>query len=118
MPDRGAIPRRPGRRPGPTLHQRRRRAALAGIAALALIAGLAIGSCSGGGTLTKEQQLQAERASQPVSFTVSVSGDLLIHSPLWERALELGGGHYDFAPELKQLRPYVADADLGICHVE
>ena len=48
-----------------------------------------------------------------------MSGDLLIHSPLWERALQLGGGsHYDFAPELKELKPYVADADLGICHVE
>ncbi|MGH2976206.1 MAG: CapA family protein, partial [Solirubrobacterales bacterium] len=85
----------------------------------ALFAGLAIGSCGGGTTLTREQQLQAERASEPVHFTVSVSGDLLIHSPLWERALALGGGDkYDFAPELNQLKPYVAAADLGICHVE
>ena len=54
-----------------------------------------------------------------MKFTVSASGDLLIHSPVWERALALGGGnHYDFAPELKELRPYVADASLGICHVE
>ncbi len=99
--------------------QHRRRAALGGLAAIALILGLAIGSCGGGTTLTREQQLKAERAAQPVHFTVSVSGDLLIHSPLWERALELGdGNHYDFAPELKELKPYVAGADLGICHVE
>ena len=37
---------------------------------------------------------------------------------VWERALALGGGDYDFAPVLKELRPYVAGADLGICHVE
>ena len=119
MPDPKASSRRPRRRPSPALHQRRRRAALAGVAAIALIAGLTIGSCGGATTLTREQQLHAERAAQPVHFTVSVSGDLLIHSPLWERALQLGGGgHYDFAPELKELKPYVADADLGICHVE
>jgi poly-gamma-glutamate capsule biosynthesis protein CapA/YwtB (metallophosphatase superfamily) len=50
---------------------------------------------------------------------VSVSGDLLIHEPVWERALALGGGsHYDFGAELNEIKPYVAGADLGICHVE
>ena len=50
---------------------------------------------------------------------MSASGDLLIHSPVWEEALALGGGnHYDFAGELNELKPYVARADLGICHVE
>ena len=50
---------------------------------------------------------------------VEASGDLLIHSPVWARALALGGGnHYDFAGELRELRPYVAGADLGVCHVE
>jgi capsule synthesis protein PGA_cap len=119
MPDPGPISRRPRRRPSPARHQRRRLAALAAIGGVALVVGLTIGSCSGGTTLTRQQALQAERAAQPVHFTVSVSGDLLIHSPLWERALTLGGGgHYDFAPELNQLKPYVAGADLGICHVE
>jgi poly-gamma-glutamate capsule biosynthesis protein CapA/YwtB (metallophosphatase superfamily) len=119
MPEPRRSSRRDRRRAGPTLVQRRRRAAIAAIAGLALIAGLTIGSCGGPTTLTREQQLQAQRASAPVHFTVSVSGDLLIHSPLWERALALGGGNkYDFAPELNQLKPYVAAADLGICHVE
>jgi poly-gamma-glutamate synthesis protein (capsule biosynthesis protein) len=62
--------------------------------------------------------VKAQRAAEPVPFTVSVSGDLLIHSPVWERALTLGDGDYDFAPELAKLKPYVAGADLGICHVE
>jgi len=60
-----------------------------------------------------------EREAEPVHFTVSASGDLLIHTAVWEQALALGGGsRYDFAGELKELRPYVADASLGICHVE
>jgi poly-gamma-glutamate synthesis protein (capsule biosynthesis protein) len=64
-------------------------------------------------------QHRTQREPRPVRFTVSVSGDLLIHEPVWERALALGGGsHYDFGAELDELRPYVAGADLGICHVE
>jgi poly-gamma-glutamate synthesis protein (capsule biosynthesis protein) len=51
--------------------------------------------------------------------TVSVSGDLLIHTPVWQRALALGGGTaYDFGALLARIKPYVAKADLGICHVE
>jgi Bacterial capsule synthesis protein PGA_cap len=100
-------------------YRRRRFAALAAVAFAALVAGLAVGSSHSGNSLTPQEVVRAERAAQPVHFSVSVSGDLLIHSPLWERALVLGGGnHYDFAPELNQLKPYVARADLGICHVE
>lgn len=93
---------------------------LGAAAVAALAVGLAVGSgTGGGGSLTPEQAVRAEREAEPVSFTVSVSGDLLIHSPVWARALALGGGsHYDFAAELNELRPYVAEADLGICHVE
>jgi poly-gamma-glutamate synthesis protein (capsule biosynthesis protein) len=89
------------------------------VAVLALVGGLIIGGGDGGESLSRHQvaRIQQQEA-EPVHFTVSASGDLLIHSPLWERALELGGGHYDFAPELAELRPYVADASLGICHVE
>jgi poly-gamma-glutamate capsule biosynthesis protein CapA/YwtB (metallophosphatase superfamily) len=100
---------------------RRRRLVALGLgtaAAAALAAGLAVGSGGGDRSLTPEQALREQRESQPVSFTVSVSGDLLIHSPVWERALALGGGDYDFAAELNELKPYVAGADLGICHVE
>ena len=42
---------------------------------------------------------KGQRGRRPVTFTVEASGDLLIHSPILERALALGGGrHYDFAP--------------------
>jgi|SRR5579884_2342286 len=54
-----------------------------------------------------------------VTITVEASGDLLIHSPVWERALELGGGsHYDFAPLFARIEPYIRGADLALCHVE
>jgi poly-gamma-glutamate capsule biosynthesis protein CapA/YwtB (metallophosphatase superfamily) len=50
---------------------------------------------------------------------VSVSGDLLMHGPLLDRALANGGGErYDFAPFFARLRPYVAGADLALCHIE
>jgi hypothetical protein len=60
------------------------------------------------------------RASDDViQFVVSGSGDLLIHEPVWERALALGGGHrYNFAPLFGRIKPFVKAADLRLCHVE
>jgi hypothetical protein len=56
---------------------------------------------------------------KPVYLTVEASGDLLIHSPIWERALELGGGsHYNFTPLFAQIKPYITGVDLALCHVE
>jgi poly-gamma-glutamate capsule biosynthesis protein CapA/YwtB (metallophosphatase superfamily) len=51
-------------------------------------------------------------------LTVEVDGDILVHSPVWQRARADGHGRYDFAPMLRQIRPYVRSADLAICHVE
>jgi len=57
--------------------------------------------------------------TRPVRITVEASGDLLIHSPVWEQALADGGGtHYNFAALFKQIKPYIARADLPLCHVE
>jgi poly-gamma-glutamate synthesis protein (capsule biosynthesis protein) len=54
-----------------------------------------------------------------VTFTVEASGDLLIHSPVWERALALGGGRrYDFAPLFARIEPFIRGTDLPLCHVE
>jgi poly-gamma-glutamate capsule biosynthesis protein CapA/YwtB (metallophosphatase superfamily) len=53
-----------------------------------------------------------------VKLTVELNGDLLIHSPLWQRALQYGHGNYDFTPMLREVAPYVRAADLAICHVE
>jgi poly-gamma-glutamate capsule biosynthesis protein CapA/YwtB (metallophosphatase superfamily) len=57
--------------------------------------------------------------AKPTHFTVSASGDLLMHQPLLDRARANGhGGEYDFAPFFKKIAPYIADVDLGLCHVE
>ena len=84
-----------------------------------LLVFLAAKGNDGSPDLTPAQAVQAERADEPVHFTISVSGDILIHSFLWERALANGGGAtYDFAPFFSELDPYVSDTDLAICHVE
>jgi poly-gamma-glutamate synthesis protein (capsule biosynthesis protein) len=52
-------------------------------------------------------------------FTISASGDLLMHQPLLDRAhANAGGSGYDFTPFFKKIAPYVEDVDYGLCHVE
>jgi len=56
---------------------------------------------------------------RPVRLTVAASGDLLIHTPVAQRALALGGGRrFDFAPMFAPVRRAIAGADLALCHVE
>ncbi len=63
--------------------------------------------------------VDAIRLLAPVSFTVETSGDLLIHSPVWDRALALGGGsRYDFDPLFAEIKPIITATDLPLCHVE
>ncbi|HEX8054635.1 MAG TPA: CapA family protein [Thermoleophilaceae bacterium] len=51
--------------------------------------------------------------------TIAATGDLLIHSPVWQRALSYGGGRrYDFRPMFRKIGPLIAGADLALCHVE
>ena len=52
-------------------------------------------------------------------ITVAASGDLLIHSPVWNRARAYGRGRrYEFGPMFRKIRPVIAGADLALCHVE
>jgi poly-gamma-glutamate capsule biosynthesis protein CapA/YwtB (metallophosphatase superfamily) len=104
------------------MYQRRRLVALGILIAVLVV--LVIGILDGGGELadapdTPQEVLSSQRAERPVRFTLSVSGDLLIHSPVYARAASLAGGQgYEFAPLFKQVRPYVKGADLAVCHVE
>lgn len=53
------------------------------------------------------------------TITIEASGDLLIHSPVWQRAQALAGDRgYAFGPLLSRLRPWVRRADLALCHME
>jgi Bacterial capsule synthesis protein PGA_cap len=86
---------------------------------IAVILAVVLGTRGGGGgSLSVRDVVRAQREAQPVRFTIEASGDLLIHSLVWERALALGGGTYDFAPLFDAIEPYVAGADLALCHVE
>src|SRR5215211_6052971 len=59
------------------------------------------------------------RLPEPVRLTLAASGDFLIHSPVFSRALANGGGaRYDFAPMFQPVRPWIAGSDLALCHVE
>lgn len=116
--------------------RRSRRLALLGCLSLLAVGGalLALGRepDSGSGlTGGPGQELRADRNAdqaatdgrdprrQPARFTVSTSGDLLIHSPVWQDALANGGGEgYDFDPMFRPIRRYVKGVDLAICHVE
>jgi poly-gamma-glutamate capsule biosynthesis protein CapA/YwtB (metallophosphatase superfamily) len=104
------------------MYQRRRLVALGILIAVLVV--VVIGLLDGGGELadspeTPEEVLSRQREERPVRFTLSVSGDLLIHSPVYARAAALADGSgYDFAPLFKQVRPYVRGADLAVCHVE
>jgi poly-gamma-glutamate synthesis protein (capsule biosynthesis protein) len=103
----------------------RRVGALLALAAAALVIALGIRAITDDAneppafTEAAEQDASAAAETEPLRFTVAASGDLLIHSPVFAVALENGGGdRYDFAPMFEQVKPYVEDADLGICHVE
>jgi capsule synthesis protein PGA_cap len=55
---------------------------------------------------------------RPQTFDIVASGDLLIHSPIWQRAYANGNGRYDFRPMFRAVRPIVSRAALALCHVE
>ena len=59
------------------------------------------------------------KPAPPHRFTIEASGDLLIHTAVWEAAAANAHGHgYDFAPMFREIRPYVRPAALPLCHVE
>jgi poly-gamma-glutamate synthesis protein (capsule biosynthesis protein) len=121
-----AVPREPAAQPRqtttPAIYRRRRLAALLAAGVLVVLGLLALRSCGDEPELAELGPREAHRArlaAEPVELTLSFSGDLLMHSPVFARALELGGGsRYDFAPLFAEIRPYVKDADLAFCHVE
>jgi poly-gamma-glutamate synthesis protein (capsule biosynthesis protein) len=56
------------------------------------------------------------------SFTVLMSGDVLLRGTLWAQAARdadaRGESGYDFRPMLAGVRPRISAADLAICHLE
>ena len=50
--------------------------------------------------------------------TLAMTGDVLLHPELVAQARQDGGGSMDFFAMLAAQQPYVASADIGICHLE
>lgn len=76
------------------------------------------------GSATDEPEPEAEPTPSPTPtpppdavFTLVAAGDVLLHEPVITDARTAGGG-YDFAPQLAPVRPWVAGADLALCHLE
>jgi poly-gamma-glutamate synthesis protein (capsule biosynthesis protein) len=62
-------------------------------------------------------------AAHPREFTLVATGDVLLHTPLWDQASAdaASAGHpggHDFRPMLAGIRPVVSDADVAVCHME
>ncbi|MFV2144545.1 CapA family protein [Isoptericola sp. G70] len=110
-------------------HARDRGAPAAALVRVAVVATIALGvvtSCqivaddpAGPGTVTASPDPAVAKESPPepvppATFTVLAAGDLLPHGPVVRSA----GGGSDFAGLLAGLDPWVAGADLALCHME
>lgn len=55
-------------------------------------------------------------------FTMTVTGDLLLHEGLWNNfatdPAAHDGDHFDFEPLLTGQRPYLQNSDVSVCHAE
>jgi Bacterial capsule synthesis protein PGA_cap len=97
-----------------------------GVAALAAAAGMWAVFGRPGGRPVRHTHASAAAVppqrhghSHVMQLVVSASGDLLIHTQVFQRALADGGGRrYNFAPMFVKIRPYIRGADLAVCQVE
>ena len=67
---------------------------------------------------TDARAIAAEDAAAVQELTIVATGDLLIHQPVWDRALANGNGVYRFRPMFAAIRPTIRGADLALCHME
>ena len=95
--------------------------AAAGAGGTALVSAGASGITPPSATITATPT--AERAAAPsppqqppVTFTVVAAGDILPHGPVVTSATTAEG--IDFTPLMAAVAPYIAGADLALCHME
>ncbi|MDO5746850.1 MAG: CapA family protein [Actinomycetaceae bacterium] len=58
-----------------------------------------------------------ELSPKPLTFTIVGTGDVLSHEAVMEASLQ-SDGTYDYAPLLDDIKPYIQEADLALCHQE
>lgn len=111
-----------------------RRAPLALWIPVAIVTGLVVGVIAAPAVTPRETttppavtveptESLVERASAPTPppapptrFTLVATGDVLPHAPVVSSATT--GAGIDFSPLTEQVRPYIAGADLALCHME
>ncbi|HSD48386.1 MAG TPA: CapA family protein, partial [Actinomycetota bacterium] len=56
----------------------------------------------------------------PERFSMAFTGDVLVHTDVWEQAAAYAGqgGRFDFRPMFAPIRPLISAADVAICHLE
>lgn len=69
-------------------------------------------------TATPTATPSAPRCPGTACVTITLTGDVLLHQPLWAQARRDGAGRYDFGRVLAAQRPFVAAGDLAFCHLE
>lgn len=71
---------------------------------------------------TTEPEPQEPGPPEPRRLSVTVSGDVLMHTGVWESAeifgTRTGRQAYDFRPMFESIKPVYDDADLAVCHLE
>jgi Bacterial capsule synthesis protein PGA_cap len=108
----------------------------AAIVAAALSVTLAATGCADRSDAANESTAQTPTATAPTSpnapaaeptpaqrtFTIVATGDMLLHQRLWNQArhdaAQTGAPEMDYSPLIASVQPYVASADLGLCHLE
>lgn len=71
--------------------------------------------------LARALHLSPLPAAQRPSFTVTFTGDILLHLPVDSAAANYGdstGKKYDFEPMFAAIKPIISAADLALCHLE
>lgn len=69
-------------------------------------------------TRTDHMADEARGSRRAKAFDIVATGDLLLHSPILQRAHDPATGRYDFRPMFADIRPLVSRAALALCHVE
>ena len=79
-----------------------------------------IGAVDNGAGSTSTTPATTTTAVPPhTGITMAFSGDILIHSQLWQQATAYNGGTgYDFTPMFARVKPLLDSVDFAICHLE